>query len=131
MRSLIDRFLKTYVPTILWAAFILFLSTFGVSLNLPETFWDIIGWDKLAHAVVYGVLTVLIIVVIDARQTVTATLLWVVALISAAYGVLMEIVQYSFFPNRHFEILDIIANIIGIGISILIVNYFYIIKKPQ
>jgi len=129
--DLTNRLLKSYIPTIVWALFILFLSTYGVGLNLPESLWDIIGWDKLAHASVYGILAFLLVRLLMSRRPLTWTVLLWVTIASTAYGVLMEMIQYSFFPNRHFEILDIIANIIGIAISIIFVNYFYIIKKPQ
>ncbi|GJM33681.1 MAG: hypothetical protein DHS20C18_26820 [Saprospiraceae bacterium] len=45
--------------------------------------------------------------------------------ICSAYGILMEIVQYSFFPGRYFELNDIIANIIGALLSVLLLKLFY------
>ncbi|MEM9991011.1 MAG: VanZ family protein [Bacteroidota bacterium] len=95
-----------------WAAFILILSTVGVGVNLPNTWADIIGWDKVAHAFVYCILTVLLFYGWRGKKP-DIKIIWMAFGIATSYGILMEIVQYSFFPNRYFEVLDIIANIVG------------------
>jgi len=46
-------------------------------------------------------------------------------LLSSVYGIGIEFVQYAFFPNRFFEVLDIIANIIG-SISGVLALYFLV-----
>lgn len=40
------------------------------------------------------------------------------------YGAIMEIIQLKFFPYRSFEILDIVANIIGSFVGYLLFKYF-------
>lgn len=94
------------------------------SVNLPEEWFDIFSIDKLAHAFVYGVLTLLIIrgYFLNAKWTKNTTIIAV--LIASIFGVLMEIMQYGFFPNRYFEFLDIIANICGSIGSLLFTRYF-------
>jgi VanZ family protein len=42
----------------------------------------------------------------------------------SAYGVLMEIMQFAFFKGRYFEVLDIIANIIGSFTGLFVFKYF-------
>jgi VanZ family protein len=44
-------------------------------------------------------------------------------LISAGYGILLEFGQYYIFPGRYFEILDIVANIIGSISSLLFLKF--------
>jgi VanZ family protein len=48
-------------------------------------------------------------------------------LVAIGFGALMETVQFGFFPDRYFEILDLIANIIGSICGSAI--YYYKIKK--
>lgn len=109
--NFIDRF-PVWLLSVSWAIFILILSTVGVGLNLPSTWSDIISWDKLAHAFVYFVLVFLLHKDLVRTQPKQRSL-WLAFTISVAFGILMEIVQYTFFPNRYFEVLDIIANIVG------------------
>ncbi|MEM8526744.1 MAG: VanZ family protein [Bacteroidota bacterium] len=113
----------------LWAVFILIASTVGVGMNLPSTMSDIISWDKVAHAFVYFVLAYFLFRGFQKRTSNQKSNIYAF-LISAAYGVLMEIIQYSFFPNRYFEFLDILANIVG-AIASLGFIYFLITKKSQ
>lgn len=126
----VPRFLKGITPTVAWLLLILYLSTYGVKVNLPEPVWNLFKWDKLVHAIMYGILATLMVWAIEQRRPVTKGVLTLVFVLSTAYGTLMEIIQYSFFPNRSFEILDIIANIIGISVSISVIYFFYI-KKPR
>lgn len=102
-----------------WAFFILILSTVGVGMNLPTTWADIIAWDKLAHAIVYFILTYWLIKGFQANKLPLGKTLLYAAVLASAYGVLMEVVQKSFFPNRYFEVLDIIANIVGVIACVL------------
>lgn len=45
-------------------------------------------------------------------------------MIATMLGICIEVIQYSFFPGRFFEILDIIANISGSIIGLLIFKKF-------
>ena len=45
--------------------------------------------------------------------------------ISIIYGIGMEVVQYTFFPGRFFEIPDIIANIIGSILGLYLFKRFF------
>lgn len=47
----------------------------------------------------------------------------VAILASSLYGIGMEFIQYAFFPNRFFEVLDIIANIIGSVLGVFGLNF--------
>ncbi|MEL6719389.1 MAG: VanZ family protein [Bacteroidota bacterium] len=113
----------------IWAIFILIVSTVGVGVNLPNTLSDIISWDKVAHAFVYFVLAYFLFKGFQAKTSNRKSNIYAF-LISAGYGILMEIIQYSFFPNRYFEFLDILANIVGTIASLSFI-YFLIIKKSQ
>jgi len=102
--------LKSYLPAIGWSILILLLST-RATINLPQSWFDLYSPDKFGHAFVYGVLCWLLLKAFH-REALGKPVLWAL-LISISYGILMEVVQYSFFPNRFFEVYDIIANISG------------------
>ena len=83
--------------------------------------------DKVGHLVFYGILTFLIAYGFYKvkNQFINKKTLFIALIISSVYGICMEIMQYSFFPNRYFEILDIIANISGSIVGILFFKYIY------
>ncbi len=123
--------MKNYFPALIWSLVILGLSTMP-GVNLPETFWDILSWDKLAHAIVYAIQCMLILWgghKAKAATSLSQRLIIIALTISGAYGILMEIVQYSFFPNRYFEVQDIIANIIGSFIGLYLYRRYFFINK--
>jgi len=102
--------LKSYLPAIGWSIIILVLST-RATINLPQSWWDLYSPDKFGHAFVYAVQCWLLIKAFQ-KENIQKAVLWAL-IISISYGILMEVVQYSFFPNRFFEVYDIIANISG------------------
>ena len=79
-------------------------------VNLPESLADSFSWDKLAHAVIYGVQVWLMLRAL-VRPSAGQTL--AVLSVSVLYGASMEAIQYAFFPGRYFELLDIAANTVG------------------
>ena len=122
--------LKNWSLTIIWALVILGLSIMP-GISIPQTWADLFSWDKLAHAIVYGVLSYLAFraYALD-NQVIWKHGLWIIILTSA-YGVLIEIIQGTFFPGRFFEVLDIIANIIGSLLGVLIFIFLQRRKKPR
>ena len=115
---------KKIFPVLLWALLILFLSS-TTSINLPESWWDIIGTDKLGHFGVYGIFTFLLLQLFVpsplnfGKKGVILSLF-----IGILYGIGMEAMQYTFFPGRYFEYLDIIANIIGSFTGLFFYNFY-------
>lgn len=115
---------KGFLPAILWSIVIIVLSTLpGKAMN-SFSFSDLWNVDKLGHLVVYAIHCFLLLRgyrhltnEILNRHVISA-LLWSVFL-----GFSLEIIQYSFFPDRHFDILDLIANIIGSIVGLIILNY--------
>ena len=117
--------MKYFIPAILWGSLILYLSS-GPGIQLPPSVWDFLAIDKLGHLIFYGILTFLIAFgFYKKNQGIQKKTLLKSLIISSIYGISMEIMQYSFFPNRYFEVLDIIANISGSLIGILFFKYIY------
>jgi len=97
---------KLLLPFI-WFLAITWLSTKG-GVSLPG--FSLIGTDKLAHAAAYALLSWLLANAYGSREFVV---LRNISMFSFVYGAFMEFVQYTFFPNRYFEIDDMLANGIG------------------
>ena len=93
-------------------------------LNLPETPWDWLSADKLGHAGVYAVLSFLLLRGARLSGYGTAKVVFGVILGCGLYGILMELAQFYFFPGRHFEYLDMLANIIGAFLGWIIFRIF-------
>lgn len=107
----------------LWGVFILGGSVMP-STSLPLALERLTVSDKLLHAGVYFVFTLLMMRGLAKAGLFRWKTVVVVFLISALYGVTMEILQYKFFPGRYFETLDIFANIIGSIIALFVFKYF-------
>jgi len=98
-------------------------------VSLPESWMDFFSWDKVGHFGVYAILTWLWLWALSLKNTINFRQLLIIGSLAAIYGVAMEVIQYSFFPNRFFEVLDIIANIIGCLLGAYFFN-FYHRRKP-
>jgi VanZ family protein len=111
---------RPFFPAIIWAIVILVLST-NAGIQLPET---ILAPDKLGHFFAYGTLTWLIMNGLDRVKVAEwKKFLWSAGLPSV-YGILLEFVQWAFFPHRYFEVWDLIANITGAFAAWLLQQYF-------
>ena len=118
---------KFYSLTFIWAIVILYLSAKSVT----QIKIDLFSFDKINHLAAYGLLSVLMCWGIwKEKKAFKSKVLLIVLIISSTYGVLMEIMQYLFFPNRYFDYGDIIANILGsiLGIFIIRIYYLFYIK---
>ncbi|MCC6722863.1 MAG: VanZ family protein [Saprospiraceae bacterium] len=105
--------MKPYLPAILWALVILGLSI-SPTVQLPET---ILAPDKIGHLVVYGVLNWLVLRALHTTDSFSVgRALWSLLVVSL-YGVALEFVQWAFFPNRFFEVWDMVANATGAVLS--------------
>lgn len=96
------------------------------STSLPEIKLNLFQPDKLAHAAVYCLLTASLIWAFERNKRLQVKTMWFSFAISCFYGILIECAQYSFFPDRYFEVYDIIANIIGSLLGLIVA--FFLIK---
>jgi VanZ family protein len=80
--------------------------------------------DKIGHFFAYGLLTWLYLWALQKeRKWSRKSVLLILASVSA-YGILLEFLQWGFFPNRYFEVLDMLANVGGAIISYLAFRLF-------
>lgn len=119
--------MRPFIPAVLWAIVIMSLSV-GPNIDMPQDWTNIISWDKLGHFAVYGVLTYLILWGFSKQNPQIELKIYLLGFLgSIAYGLFLELIQYTYFPNRFFEYLDILANIIGSFAGL----YFFKILKTN
>ncbi len=81
-----------------------------------------LGVDKLHHLLAFGALTLPI-------GLLRRSLLWVAALCSAILGGLIEIIQP--YTGRSGDLHDFLADLMGIGLAVLIILIYHAIYKPR
>ncbi|MGB3545486.1 MAG: VanZ family protein [Saprospiraceae bacterium] len=110
--------LKTYrqqwLPALAWAVLLLLLSGWP-SDRLPKIDWrnDLFGVDKAAHFVFYALFAILLS--FPLRKSGVKYPGWMAFSIALIYGMLMEMMQYAFFPGRQLDVGDMLANGLGAG----------------
>jgi len=108
-------FLRYNLFGILWAWAILVLTLSPKSALPPTPLWGDITFDKFAHAFVYSILVVLLIIGFKKQFTYSKlkynAILYALA-ISIFYGIVLELLQI-FAKDRYVEVDDISANITG------------------
>lgn len=114
-----SRSFLRFIPAGLWAGILLYLSLMESPPSPPG--W--LGWDKLQHAGVYGILTWLLGYALVPRAGLRRWVL--IVAVAASYGGLMEVFQGLFTIHRDPSWADATANLTGsvlaagIGLAIL------------
>lgn len=117
--------IRFWLPAIGWALFILIISLVP-SDSLPEFKWiNILAPDKLGHILVYAILTILLNGGLQKQYSQNKSrfkyAIWAF-IASIVYGGLIETIQGTFLTDRFFDILDILANIIGCFLGFLVIG---------
>jgi len=107
------------IPALLWSGIIFFLC-FLPGNKLPKEDWlDKIEFDKIVHAALYFILFFLIKRI---PENPTKTILFFAGFLCITQGILIEFVQgSSVIQNRSFDVYDIVANIFGVMLALIIV----------
>lgn len=76
--------------------------------------------DKIGHLAAYGLLAWLIFrgLKLTGQYHFKKIALTIIGV--SFYGITLEIVQWAFFPNRFFEVWDMVANITGACLSLIL-----------
>ena len=104
------KFIILWMPVIIWAGLIFFLSSIPDLKSGLETFWDTI-LRKMAHMVEYGIFFLLL------ARAIKKPLVWSI-IFSILYAISDEFHQ-SFIPGRHMALLDICFDSTGVLIGYL------------
>jgi VanZ family protein len=121
-------FIRYHLPTLLWALFIMIICAIPGDKIPKLSFLEWLKPDKIVHILVFSVLSILLLrTFLDAK-----TLNWneksiavFSIVLSSAYGILVEILQYFVFINRSGDVRDAIANTIGAIIGWWIYKRFF------
>lgn len=117
--------MTTRIAAFIWTIFILVASLLPKGAMNGSGLLDIPHLDKFSHVVMYALFVFLWSKLLShkAGRVKGARIAFYVSIL---LGLLMEVLQFSMDMGRHFDILDIIANIIG---SIIGLTAFYKIFK--
>jgi len=108
-----NSFLKYNIASIFWTLLILVLCLMP-GKDLPSV--DIINFDKLAHFGIYLILALLMYYgwrKQDSFLSLHKNTMVKILILTSCYGFAVEIMQELFTTDRHFELLDALANSIG------------------
>jgi len=117
-----------YWKTIVWLTIVFFLSTMTVPDVSSVPLVNIPHFDKIIHFSMYFILATLWMLD-DFKKTKAFRMfnLIIIMIFSISYGLLMEVVQQIIVQDRTGDILDVLANTIGVIIAILIfrnINFY-------
>lgn len=94
--------------------------------QLGPKLFDFAGADKFKHALAYTTLAVLWLNAVTLGTPTGESQkrpFWLVPAVALFFlGVLLEVLQWTLFPNRFFEYADMLANGVGVGIGSFIFN---------
>ncbi len=124
MKKSLETFTKSvklyFALLIISTALILYGTLFPIEYDVPKT---ISGLDKVVHFVMFGAWTLFFGLVRFLKQKYS---LLPVFLISAFFGIFIEVMQHILPTGRTAELMDAVADISGTGAAILVL---YIISK--
>lgn len=116
-----------FLPAIGWAVIIYSLSTNTMVINGPFDWLDFISIDKIGHLVFYSILSVMLqwgfYKAIGIHQSLPSRYIWISIIVANIFGIIMEYLQYKYYPNRFFDIADMLANALGIFIGVFLFRY--------
>jgi VanZ family protein len=103
-------FFRYALPALAWTGIITVL-TLLPGKDLPEV--SIVNFDKMAHLGVFGLLAFLYLRWQALGQGLNTSVKTII-LSTIAYGGLIEILQGTFYTDRHADVIDFIANTAGV-----------------
>ena len=112
------------VPAMAWFLLITVLSLMSASRLQIGNLNEISGIDLVAHVILYGIFTYLLLWGISKAEFSIRHKVWKVIILSTSVGILMECLQYKIGNGRNFDFFDIIANIVGTYLG----SIFYLLR---
>ena len=118
LKKLSNRMYK--ILAIAWTLLTLYLSLISARSASEFNLLDFVGFDKIAHLSFYTIFSFLWSM--SLRETNTGKNF--VLFFSVSFGILMEICQFYLFNGRSFELYDILANILGSFLGVILFKKF-------
>lgn len=113
-----------YLGALIWTLIIIIASGLSKGMVQQLELSDLFSIDKAGHAFVYMVYVILWSWAI-VQNTEKSTAIKIAFFTSVFLGILMEILQSTIFTGRSFEYLDIIANISGSFVGMILFNNLF------
>ena len=89
--------------------------------DIPSNdFFELIYFDKWVHIGLFSILTILWVYPFLGAKFRSAGV-FIIALSSTAYGIVMEFVQKYYATSRSFDLTDILADTVGVSLGVLII----------
>jgi len=115
-----SHFFLQYKKSIFISLVILILSTISGSSLQKVPIIELPNLDKIIHFIMYFALsTALLTDIYKENKRFSVKSIWFIILFPFLYGVLMELLQKYFVANRTCDILDVLANTIGLLTAII------------
>ncbi len=124
MRQRIKEILSTRYPARVWTVIIFILLALPGNMLPSETHTSIPNLDKLVHITLFACFVFFWSVWSSSKEKNKfpyGRYAWYF-IIGCLYGIAMEYVQKYFIPNRDFDLYDILADIAGAFLGLLIVQ---------
>jgi hypothetical protein len=124
--------IQSFWPAIGW--FILSTVLFCLPGNvLPEEYWfEIIHLDKWVHIGIFTMMTLLWGLPLIHHPIYKSSAIRIAVIISiviSGYGIVIELVQHYFIPNRTFDVGDIAADFLGCALGFILVKKQWVGEK--
>jgi len=117
------RFVFRYWKSILWVTFIFLVCLLPTSGSSKTLLFRIPHIDKVIHLLLFGVLGIALHsdfnIYLKGRNPNRHTALGIISFI-ALFGLSLELIQHFFMSTRSGQLLDLLANYIGYGLSIIV-----------
>lgn len=122
------NFFRHMIWSFLWIIIVGFMYAIP-GQDLPSiSLWDVLNFDKAAHLLVFLILTLTLMVGLKKQQRysyIQRNAGWVVFVFATLYGGTLELLQGCVFLQRTSDVLDFIANTVGIGFGMLFYRILY------
>jgi len=123
IKLLFSKQFRPYIVTgfILSTIVILGATLYPSDFSMPTTIWD---YDKIGHAMMFLVWTLIFGLFLFVLKNNKPSLV-LIFVVSASFGLLIEVLQFILPAGRSAELWDFIADIIGSGIAITLLYQIF------
>lgn len=123
--------IKNYIPATAVTLLIPLLSLINPN-KLPDvSALQFAGMDKVIHMFMYAVLTAAWCLALPAKARINMRWMLTLALLSALYGLILEICQFVFTTTRSMDMLDAVANLAGALVAALMICWLSRLRSPR
>lgn len=114
LATLLKHIIRSYYPGIIFGVIIFAMSVAPVSGEGQPLFFSFPGIDKVIHCMIYAIFTILMCWSYLRNNPLRWVRFGIFLFAILVYSIIIEIVQLSLTTYRYGEILDVIANMLGI-----------------